>query len=237
MQSLFSPVWLWNTAVAIVEIIYIFVVIGVMDKLVARGFPSDLSRKIIHIAAGSYIIFWPLFDTSHWTRYLCVLMPLIWVFLFLSKGMSNNREDSAVKTMTRTGNPRELLRGPLMFASVMVVLGLLLFNRTSAVVALGMLTWGDGLAPYIGKHAKHTYRTLGSTKSWLGSATVFIAGVIGAALMLWITGLAHNGIPWGLLAITGAVATLVEAFSPRDVDNLLIPLVSVAMVYLLTGAL
>jgi dolichol kinase len=114
---------------------------------------------------------------------------------------------------------------------------LLLFNRTSAVVALGMLTWGDGLAPYIGKHAKHTYRTLGSTKSWLGSATVFIAGVIGAALMLWITGLAHNGIPWGLLAITGAVATLVEAFSPRDVDNLLIPLVSVAMVYLLTGAL
>lgn len=237
MQSLFSPVWLWNTAVAIVEIIYIFVVIGVMDKLVARGFPSDLSRKIIHIAAGSYIIFWPLFDTSHWTRYLCVLMPLIWVFLFLSKGMSNNREDSAVKTMTRTGNPRELLRGPLMFALVMVVLGLLLFNRTSAVVALGMLTWGDGLAPYIGKHAKHTYRTLGSTKSWLGSATVFIAGVIGAALMLWITGLAHNGIPWGLLAITGAVATLVEAFSPRDVDNLLIPLVSVAMVYLLTGAL
>ncbi|MBN1542157.1 phosphatidate cytidylyltransferase [candidate division KSB1 bacterium] len=237
MQPLFSPVWLWNTLVAIVEIIYIFVIIGAMDKLVARGFPSDLSRKIIHIAAGSYVIFWPLFDVSHWSKYFCVLMPLIWVMLFLSKGLSDNREDPAVKTMTRTGDPRELLRGPLMFALVMVVLGLLLFNRVAAVVALGMLTWGDGLAPYIGKHARHTYRTLGPTKSWLGSATVFIAGVAGAALMLWITGLSGDAMPWRMLAVTGAVVMIAEAFSPRDVDNLLIPLVSVAMVYLQTGAL
>jgi len=67
MEPLFGSPWLWNCIVAVVEIVYIFIVIGMMDKLVTKGFPSDLSRKIIHIAAGSYLMFWPLFATSHWT--------------------------------------------------------------------------------------------------------------------------------------------------------------------------
>ncbi len=238
MEPLFTPVWLWNVSVAVIEVIYIFVVIGVMDKLVAKGFPSDLSRKVIHIAAGSYVIFWPLFVSSHWTKYLCVVMPLIWVALFLSKGLSSNVDDPAVKTMTRTGDPKELLRGPLMFATMMVILGLTLFNHLSAVVALGMLTWGDGLAPYIGgKWGKLTYRTLGADKTVLGSLTVLIAGIVGSVLMIWVTGVAPAGIPWALLLVSGGGAMIVEALSPRDVDNILIPAIVLLFMYLLTGSI
>lgn len=237
MQSLFGNAWMWNLVVAIVEIVYIFVVIGVMDKLVEKGFSSNLSRKIIHIAAGSYVIFWPLFDPSHWTKYFCVLMPFIWVLLFLSKGLSRNTDDPAVKTMTRTGDPKELLRGPLMFASMMVILGLTLFNHLSAVIALAMLTWGDGLAPYFGeKYGKKKYKTFGSQKSYVGSITVFVAGIIGSVLMILITGVG-DGLHLGLLAVTAAVVTLIEALSPRDIDNILIPVGVLVIFYLANGAL
>jgi len=238
MTPWFGNSLIWNSVVGVIEIIYIFVVIAAMDKLVAKGFSADLSRKVIHIAAGSYVIFWPLFDPSHWSRYFCVAMPLIWVLLFLAKGLSNNTEDPAVKTMTRTGNPRELLRGPLMFAAMMVVIGLWLFNRVSAVVALGMMTWGDGLAPYFGnKYGKAGFQTLGARKTLIGSLTVFVAGVIGSVLMLYVTGLADLGIPWSAVLVSGVVALAVEALSPRDIDNILIPLSTLLVFYLMNHGL
>ncbi|MBD3375887.1 phosphatidate cytidylyltransferase [candidate division KSB1 bacterium] len=237
MQPLFGSALLWNAVVGVVEVIYIFVVIGIMDKLVTKGFPSDLSRKVIHIAAGSYVIFWPLYDPTHWSKAFCVLMPMIWVLLFLSKGLANNREDQAVKTMTRTGNPRELLRGPLMFALVMVILGLTLFNHMSAVIALGMLTWGDGLAPYFGgKYGKKRYRIWGQYKSYVGSVTVVLAGFIGSLLMIWITG-TGTGLAVGLVALLAFVAMIVEAISPRDLDNLLIPGAVLLVYFILAGSL
>ncbi len=238
MTPWFGGSLVWNSLVGLVEIGYIFIVIGLMDKLVARGFPADLSRKVIHIAAGSFVIFWPLFDATHWSRIFCVAMPFIWVLLFLSKGLSNNTEDPAVKTMTRTGDPRELLRGPLMFAVMMVAIGLALFNRVSAVAALGMMTWGDGLAPYFGgKFGKAGYQTLGARKTLVGSLTVFIAGVAGSVLMLMVTGLTSAGIPWSALLVSGVVAMVVEALSPRDVDNIAIPLSTLIVFYLMRGQL
>jgi phytol kinase len=238
MTPLFGSSLAWNSVIGILEIVYIFIVIGIMDKLVANGFPADLSRKVIHIAAGSFVIFWPLFDPSHWSRLFCPAMPLIWVLLFLFKGLSNNTEDPSVKTMTRTGNPRELLRGPLMFAAMMVGIGLFLFNRVSAVVALGMMTWGDGLAPYFGaKYGKAGFQTLGARKTIIGSLTVFVAGVIGSVLMLYVTGLASPGIPWAVLLVAGVVAMIIEALSPHDVDNILIPLSTLLVFYLMQGQL
>jgi dolichol kinase len=237
MEPLFGSPWLWNSFIAVVEIIYIFIAIGLMDKLVAKGFPSDLSRKIIHIAAGSYLMFWPLFAATHWTKYLNVAMPFIWVLLFLSKGLSKNTADPAVKTMTRTGDPRELLHGPLMFACIMVIIGIALFNKTAGVVSMAMLTWGDGLAPYFGqKYGQKKYKIIGPEKSYIGSLTVFIAGLIGTALMLLITGVA-TVIPWNALLVSAVIVTVVEAFSPRDLDNILIPLSVMVVFYLITGNL
>ncbi|MCI0511658.1 phosphatidate cytidylyltransferase [candidate division KSB1 bacterium] len=238
MEPLIGNVWQWNILVAVVEVIYIFVVIGIMDKLVARGFPADLSRKIIHIAAGSYLMFWPLFNPTHGTKFLNVAMPLIWVLLFLSKGLSKNTADPAVKTMTRTGNPRELLHGPLMFAVIMVLNGLLLFNKFAGVVGMAILTWGDGLAPYFGqKFGRAKYRTLGPQKSYLGSLVVLVAGFIGAGLMLLVTQVPPTVVPWGKLLLLSLLAMVIEALSPRDVDNILIPVGVVVFSYLLLGGL
>ena len=55
---------LLNIIIAVISLVYVFAVVGVMDKFVKKGFPSDISRKIVHIAAGSWVIFWAFYNND-----------------------------------------------------------------------------------------------------------------------------------------------------------------------------
>lgn len=216
----------WNFIIGvIVALVYIFAVIGIMDKAVAKGFPSDLSRKIIHIAAGSWIWIWPLMDPSNWSYMFNITVALLWTLLFLKLGTKGSPEDTAVKTMTRTGDPKELLKGPLYFTLVMDFIGLFYFMNFVGVISMAMLGWGDGLAPYVGKkYGVHKYKLLGREKSIEGSLTVFFASVFAALLFVtWMFGVPSLAvIEW--IVILALIGTIVEAVSPADIDNILIPL-------------
>lgn len=231
MQPLFNldPL-IWNSICTVFVFIYIMSVIKFMDLLVGKGFPQDISRKIVHIAAGSWVIFWPLYYGGHWSYVLNIAVAFMWTLLFLIKGFTATADDTAVKTMTRTGNPRELLRGPLFFTLVMDTLGILFFMKYSAVVTMAVLGWGDGLAPLFGKYyGRRKYRLFGNEKSIEGSLGMFIFSIIGSLLLVAIVNpvgrpLAFPALILDILLIS-LIATVVEALSPPDVDNLLIPLV------------
>ncbi len=228
MKALFQPVFLYNMAVGILlPFIYIQSIIKLMDVFVSKGFPQDLSRKIIHIAAGSWVWVWPLMDPSDgWSYAFNISIAVLWTLLFLVKGLTAGPEDMAVKTMTRTGDPKELLKGPLFFTLAMEFIGIFYFMTFPGVVTMAYLGWGDGLAPYIGKvYGKRKYKLLGREKSIEGSITVFVAGFLGALLLHLLVFGALPLAPQSLLqiAILGVVAVIVEAISPADVDNLLIP--------------
>lgn len=225
----FLPGFVWNMLVGgLLPLVYIFTVIGLLNNLVEKGFPADLSRKIIHIAAGSWIWVWPLLDTSDgWSFLFNITIAVVWNVLFLVRGFTGSSEDTAVKTMTRTGNPKELLLGPLFFTLVMDYIGIFHFMTFTGVVVMGYLGWGDGLAPYIGKnYGTHRYKLLGREKSIEGSITVFLVGFLGT-LLLYL--LVFSSVPsvgkLGWMMLFGILATIIEAVSPPDVDNLLIPLV------------
>ncbi len=222
---------IWNSICTVIVFIYIMSVIKFMDFLVSKGFPQDISRKIVHIAAGSWVIFWPLYYGGHWSYTFNIAVALLWTILFLVKGFTATPEDTAVKTMTRTGNPKELLKGPLFFTLVMDVLGVFFFMKYSAVVTMAILGWGDGLAPVFGKYyGKRKYRLLGNEKSVEGSLGMFIFGIIGSLILVSIIN--PIGGPAGLIAmisdivLIAFIATIVEALSPADIDNLLIPIVT-----------
>jgi len=211
-------------------------IIKFMDFLVTKGFPQDISRKIIHVAAGSWVIFWPLFYAGHWSYVLNIAVAVLWTLLFIVKGLTANPEDYAVKTMTRSGNPKELLRGPLFFTIVMEILGIFFFMQYPAVVTMGILGWGDGLAPVIGKHfGKRKYKLLGREKTIEGSIGMFLFGLIGSLILVLIV--QPVGMPRTLeslilsIPIACIVATIVEALSPADVDNILIPLATMFTLY------
>ncbi|OQA12529.1 MAG: Cytidylyltransferase family protein [Chloroflexi bacterium ADurb.Bin360] len=104
------------------------------------------------------------------------------------------------------------------------------------------MTWGDGLASLVGYGwGRHQYTFLGHTRSWEGSAAMAIGGFIAMFLTLWLlpgSALSPNSEPFGMasslvLALAGTViATVAEGFSPAGTDNLSVPLLTGALLYL-----
>jgi phytol kinase len=209
-----------NIVIAVVSVIYVFTVVAVMDKFVKKGFPQDVSRKIVHIAAGSWIFFWAFFNNSHWSKYFNIAPAFIWAILLLQKGFFAKPDDEAVKTMTRTGDKRELLRGPFYFTLVMILMGTIFYNVSLSVTAMSYLGWGDGIAPIIGKkYGKHKYNFL-SEKSIEGSISFLIAGFLSAVFFNYFL---FGNINLVQVFIAGILATIAEALSPKDLDNILVP--------------
>lgn len=238
----------------LVMMIYIQGLILVMEKLVNAGtVSSDLSRKVIHIAAGSYIWIWLFIDTSDLSAMFNIIVPLLFFATFLMKGFKATPDDKDVKTMTRTGDPRELHKGPLYFTIVMMVAGTLFFDTWVGVFIMAIVGWGDGIAPYIGKKfGGKTYKTLGREKTVTGSISVFVFSVAGCLVFWVLLGVIGGGaepiLPEIVLVemiivviILGLVAMIVEAFSPSDIDNLLLPASTIIVMFvlnlLLTGEL
>ncbi|MBI3124314.1 MAG: phosphatidate cytidylyltransferase [Ignavibacteriales bacterium] len=218
---------LFNILITIVSLVYVFGVVAIMDLAVKKGFPQDLSRKVVHVAAGSWLIFWLVYDSSHWTKYLNITAAFIWTILLLLKGFTAKPDDQAVKTMTRTGDRKELLRGPLYFTLVMNLLGTVFYSTPFALTAMGFLTWGDGLAPVVGtRYGKHSYKVF-SNKTIEGSITFFVFGLTGAVLFNILFGQTIN---LKFMLLCAAVATIVEGISPKDFDNIFIPL-SIYLLY------
>lgn len=218
-----------NILITILGLIYVFSVVGIMDFAVRKGFSQDLSRKIVHIAAGSWLIFWPLYDITHWSKYFNIAPAFIWTVLLLIKGLTALPDDKAVKTMTRSGDRTELLKGPLYFTLVMNVMGTVFFYSPVALYTMGLLGWGDGLAPVFGKKfGKHKFN-LFSEKTIEGSVAFFVFGFLGALLFNLLF---FQRIDILFLIIVTAITTLIEAVSPKDVDNLLIPISAIIFYFL-----
>lgn len=147
----------------------------------------------------------------------------------MQKGFFAKDNDEAVRTMTRTGNKKELLKGPLYFTIVMIIMGTLFLNTPVAITSMSFLGWGDGVAPVIGKKYGRTEYKIFCRKSLQGSIAFFVFGFLAAALFNYIL---LGELKFGVLLICGITATIMEAASPRDMDNIFIPAV-VALLYLL----
>lgn len=176
-----------NLLAALAVVVYVKVVVGTCDYVVSKGWivPS-ISRKIIHVAGGSWLMFWPLFTAGHWTWRLNVLVPAMYTIqLFIKGAIIQDPNDTDVKTMTRTGNPSELLQGPILFTIIMNLVGLFCFRQESAIFVMACLGFGDGIAPLVGKffpHGKYPtypFRSLKDTKTLSGSLGFFVSSLIG----------------------------------------------------------
>ncbi len=234
---------IWNFIFGvIVALIYVQGIIFLMERMVKAGkLSSDLSRKVIHIAAGSFIWIWLFIDTSDKFSYLLnIAVPLLFFFTFLYKGYRGSPEDKDVKTMSRTGDPRELLKGTLYFTIVMMIAGTIFYGTYVGFLMMAIVGWGDGLAPYIGKRwGTHTYKTFGREKTLEGSLGVLLFSIVGSLIFYILLGII-GGIDLGtgailkdpgvgiievigVIIVLGIVTMIVEALSPSDIDNLLIP--------------
>ena len=222
------PVVWHNVLVMLLTFAYVFSVPPLMDWLVTNhGLPRDISRKITHICAGSVIIFLPLFRDGDWSRYLNITVFAVWTVLLIQKGLFAADDDQAVKTMTRTGDKRELLKGTLYFVIVAMICGSLYYKQFAGVLAMAVLGWGDGLAPIVGtRMGKMKYKVL-SEKSVEGSLAFFVGSLL--ASLFFVSLIVPAAYDPAKITMIVVAATIIEGISPKEVDNILIPVAVIGL--------
>jgi phytol kinase len=207
------------------------------DFAAQRGLiSSQLSRKIIHMGTGPlFVLCWLLFDDAPSARWLAALVPLAITAQFALVGTGMLKDPAAVQAMSRTGDRREILRGPLYYGIVFVVLTLAYWKDSPiGIVALMLLCGGDGLAAIIGRRWGQVRLPWNPRKSWAGSVGMYMGGWIFAYVVLGVF-VAFGALPGPLLnyfpALTSiAVAgTVVESLPTPELDNLTVPAVAVLL--------
>lgn len=211
------------------------------DFTAHRGWvDSSLSRKIIHIGTGPiYVACWLLFQNTASARYLAALIPLAITVQFILVGTGIIKDPSAVQAMSRSGDRREILRGPLYYGLIFVLLTIIYwYDSPIGMVALMLMCGGDGLADIVGRRFGRVKLPWNKAKSWAGSAGMFFGGwltsLIVLALFVW-AGIFPNPLvsyllPLGIIALVG---TIIESLPFHDIDNITITLATLATGHLL----
>ncbi|MCZ2127739.1 MAG: phosphatidate cytidylyltransferase [Anaerolineales bacterium] len=199
-----------------------------MDFFAHRGWiESKLSRKLIHIGTGPiFVLCWLLFDDAPSARWLAALVPFAITIQFWLIGVGFIEDEASVKSMSRTGDRKEILRGPLYYGIMFIVLTLVYWKDSPVgITALMMMCGGDGIADIFGRRIPSPKLTWSKEKSVAGTMSVFAGGWILSALILFVyiaagifSGSLSNYIfPITVIAFVGA---LVESLPYKDIDNL-----------------
>lgn len=205
------------------------------DYFAEKGWVSSaISRKIIHIGTGPiFVLCWLLFNDDTIAPFLAAIVPLGITLQFALVGTGIISDPAAVAAMSRSGDRREILRGPLFYGFAFVALTLIFWRHSPiGIVALMVLCGGDGLADIIGKRIAGRSLPWSPKKTYAGSLTMLAGGFFFAVVILWF--FIQQGyftapimtylLPIGIIALA---TTLVESMPFTDIDNLTVPLMSV----------
>lgn len=204
---------------------YVVLVLAGAKGAEGKGWSTPfVTRKLVHLLVGSWIIpTFFLFD--HWVAAALPPFCFIWINLYLEK-----------KRLFSLGSHRPDY-GTVYFPISFVLLLIFFWEEPLRVFAclgaLGM-AWGDALAALVGKRwGRHRYGPIGMQKSLEGSlamgAGAFLASFV--SLLLFQPGTFQTMILRSVLS--AFVATVLESFSRRALDNLTVPLGSAWAGYLI----
>lgn len=227
---------LWDIIAAVISIICVFMVVQINGAIQKSGkLSTTVTRKLVHIFAGPvFVVTWLLFSASFFTRFFAMFIPLLFVLQFIGVGTGKIKDEKFVNSMSRSGEPSELLQGPLYYAIIMVIMTVLWyyvpstgvnFASPTAFVIIGCLSGGDGIADIIGRKygGEKKFGIGGSEKTIIGSIAMFIGSFIVSFILILIFSIEiaiFN--PLSLIIpviIISLVATIVEALSPKSTDN------------------
>jgi len=210
-----------------ISLVYIFSLIGLAEFLRRRkGYSSDFTRKVIHIGVGMLAWAVPFLFKQPWPFIVAclgfvVLNLLDWRFGFFAAMASSSRSNL----------------GTVYFPLAAGIVAYIFWDTPPLMVAALMpLTWGDGLAPVIGKlFGRHSYHIKNSTRTIEGSIGFFVAALIATWLALWVMPGLPNLTPAQALLpalVVSIITTLVEAISIWGLDNLTITATAVIILAL-----
>ncbi len=207
--------------------VFLLLVLGIAELARRRGMARVDTRRIVHVAVGSWVLpTFLLYESACWAA-----AP---AFLFVLMNALSMRFQ-----LIRSVELRERSWGTVLFPLSVGLLTLWGWHepwRATAVAGVLVMAWGDAAASFIGRRwGKRIYRVKGHPRSLEGSFAMLM--VSWAAILCAFAALGPTpgmGIVLAALA-SSLVATLLEPVSLWGVDNLLVPLGSAAALALLHG--
>jgi phytol kinase len=177
---------------------------------------NEFSRKIIHIAVGHWILI-ALYYFEDW--YIAIIGPAAFILInFLSYKF----------TIFKAMELEERNPGTVYYAVSLTICTLLTYSQKPLLILpyLGIMamTWGDGMAAVMGK--KWPVRHIRPGKSIGGSTAFFMFTLLASIFYLLLEA---SNFSMGLIIIyalcTALAGVLIELFSPKNLDNLTVPII------------
>ncbi len=241
----------WDIIAFFISLIVVMMLVQINAAIEKSGkLSTDVTRKVIHIfAAPLWILTWMLFSGGIFSRWLALIVPLFFVLQFVSIGTGKVENEDFVKSMSRSGDPKELLGGTLYYSLLMMVFGIISFYVPAggalalaspmAIIVFGCLAGGDGLADVIGRKygGDKKFGIGGSERTIAGSIGMFLGSFLFSIILLYL--FSFEVIGWDVMAmlvpvlVISIVATIVEALSPKGLDNWTVPIAVAIMVFLM----
>ncbi len=233
---------LWDIIAMIISLFAVMMVVQLNAAIRKTGkVSSDVTRKVVHIfAAPVFLVTWMLYSGGLLSRVIAAVVPLLFVLLFVGIGTGRVKNEAFVSSMSRSGEPSELLKGTLYYAIWMVIVVLLWFYvpvtgvanaNPLAIVLIGCLAGGDGFADIIGRKygGAKKFGVKGAQKTVAGSIGMLLGSLVFSYVLLLIFSLEvptfSLTVLWLPVLIVSILATIVEALSPPNMDNWTVPIV------------
>jgi phytol kinase len=172
---------------------------------------AELTRKLVHVAVGTFVAFWPFFLS--W-RVIQILSLAFFAVVCISIKFNIFRSIHAVKRS---------ITGELLFAVVIGLLASIASDKWIFMAAMLHLSLADGMAAVVGVGwgDKTAYKVFGRTKSVVGSAAFLIVSIgIMAAYGIF----AHGSTSLATYFWLPVVATATENLAVQGTDNLVMPM-------------
>jgi dolichol kinase len=224
----------WDIIAGFLSLFLVILVIPINATLKRREIISaNVSRKMIHIFGSPiFIVSWLLYSGGIFSRYTSLITPVLLVLLFIGIGTGRMKNDDFVESMSRSGEPSELLKGTLYYAFAGVIVTILWFYQPlsgpanpMALAIVGCLAGGDGLADVVGRKygGERKFGIAGAEKTVIGSIGMFVGSFISSYILIAIFTIevaAFDLIAFAIpILIISLAATVIEALSPPSIDN------------------
>ena len=154
---------------------------------------------------------------------------------FFLVGTGFLKDPAAVQALSRTGDRREILRGPLIYGVLFVLLTIVYWKDSPiGLIGLMVMCGGDGLADVVGRRLKSMPIPWNPAKTAAGALAMFLGGLFFSVLILGVfiaAGVFPGPFSASLLPLVwiSFAATLVESLPLRDIDNLTTTLTAVLL--------
>ncbi len=228
-------VFVWDLVATVISIVILLAIVQIVAYIQKKGKVSPIiTRKLVHILVGPvFVVTWMLFSGEIVSHYIAVIVPLLFVLQFITIGIGVIKNESFVASMSRSGDPRELLQGTLYYSIVMVLMTYFWFYVPStgisnanptALLIIGCVSGGDGLADIIGrKFGRKKIGIKGSEKTFIGSIGMLVGSILVSSILVLIFSLEVPSFDIATLIlpiiVVSIIATIVEAISPKNSDN------------------